>query len=200
MYQQINLYQPVFRQQQKIFSAVTLLQILAAVIMLLLGIYGHARWQLAGLERTASVLELQYQQLEVRLGTLEGAAPSPAHVSQEAEIAQLQRTILERQELLGRFDQLSVGSSPAFGQFFEALARQLLPGLWLTGVRLTQDGETELRGATLNPKLVPRYLQQLPNQPRFRSLSQGFVHLARPAPDSAEIEFVLIGKEPGGLQ
>ena len=200
MYQQINLYQPVFRQQRKIFSAVALLQVLGAVTVLLLGIYGHARWQLAGLERTADALQLQHQQLDRRLAKLEAAPPSPEHVALEAEIARLQRTILERRELLGRFDQLQIGSSPGFGQFFEALARQSSPGLWLTGVRVTQNGETELRGATLNPKLVPRYLQQLPDQPRFRSLNHGSVHLSRPAPGSTEIEFVLIGNQPGKLR
>ncbi len=200
MYQQINLYQPLFRRQQKILSAVTLLQVLAAVVALLLGIYGHARWQLAELERTQSALQLQYQQLEARLDMLETAAPSTEHLALEAEIEQLQLTILERKELLSRLDRLPVGRSPGFAQFFEDLARQWSPGLWLTGVRLTRDGETELRGATLNPKLVPRYLQQLPDQPRFRSLNQGFVHLTRPEPDSREIEFVLIGREPEKLQ
>ncbi len=200
MYQQINLYQPLFRQQHKIFSAVTLLQILAAVLVLLLGIYAHARWQLAGLERTASALELQYQQLGARLDMLDTAAPPTERVALEAEIEQLQLTILERKELLSRFDRLPVGRSAGFAQFFEDLARQRSPGLWLTGVRLTRDGETELRGATLNPKLVPRYLQQLPDQPRFRSLNQGFVQLTRPAPDSTEVEFVLIGREPEKLQ
>ncbi len=200
MYQQINFYQPVFRQQHKIFSAVTLLQILAAVMVFLLGFYGQARWQLAGLERTADLLEVQHQQLEASLGRLESAAPSPEQAALEAEIAQLQRTVLERRELLSRFDRLPVGSSPEFGQFFEALARHSLRGLWLTGVRLTQDGQTELRGATLNPKLVPRYLQQLPDQPRFRSLNRGFVHLARPEPGSTAIEFVVIGRQPGKLQ
>ena len=48
MHQQINLYQPVFRRQHKVFSAVTLAQMVAVVLVLLLAILGHTRWNFAG--------------------------------------------------------------------------------------------------------------------------------------------------------
>ena len=38
MYQQINLYQPIFRKQRQIFSAVTMLQALGVVAVALLGL------------------------------------------------------------------------------------------------------------------------------------------------------------------
>ena len=43
MHQQINLFQPVFRKQEKVFSAITLTQITAAVLVLLVAIAGHTR-------------------------------------------------------------------------------------------------------------------------------------------------------------
>jgi hypothetical protein len=51
MQQQINLYHPVFRKQAKVFSATTLLQIGAAVLLLI--ILGHAHWTLRDMNRTA---------------------------------------------------------------------------------------------------------------------------------------------------
>jgi hypothetical protein len=47
MHQQINLFQPVFRKQQKVFSASTLAQIAAAVLVLLIAIVGHVSWSRA---------------------------------------------------------------------------------------------------------------------------------------------------------
>lgn len=191
MYQQINLYQPVFRQQHKIFSARTLLLALVTVAVLLLGIYAHARWALATLDHTATSIEQQYQQLDTQLGNLELINQSSNPGALENEIAQLQHNITEQQTLLDSFGQLSITPAAGFGEFFETLARQTLPGIWLTGIRLTQDGETELRGTTLDPELVPGYLQLLPDQSRFKSLQQGSVHMVRHDPDKAEIEFVL---------
>jgi cell division protein FtsB len=195
MYQQINLYQPVFRRQHKIFSAVTLLQILAVIAVLLLALYGHAQWTLGNLQHTATSLEAQFRQLEAKLTALEAASQvSSATDSMNNELNRLRRRIAGRQQLLDRFDRFTLKSGPGFGDIFEALALHTLPGLWLTGVQLTQAGDTELRGTTLDPELVPRYLQQLPDHPRFRSLQQGSVHLARHEPENREVEFILRSK------
>ena len=71
MYQQINLYQPVFRRQRKVFSAATLLQVLLIAAIVLLGMYLHARWTTGRLQTTVDNLSGQYQQLEAQLGSLE---------------------------------------------------------------------------------------------------------------------------------
>ena len=190
MYQQINLYQPVFRRQRKVFSAVTLLQIGAISGVLLLGFYVHAQWTMNGLESTVASLSTQYQQLEARLGILENAG-SEDGFDVAGEIERLQRALHERQALLDSFSRLEFRKSTAFSEFFETLARQTLPGLWLTGISLTEDGETELRGSTLNPTLVPRYLQEMPDQPRFIPLHQGSVHLTRADPEKPAVTFKL---------
>ena len=92
---------------------------------------------------------------------------------------------------------MSARASACVGEFFHALTRQTQPGLWLTGVQLKHDGKTEVRGITLNPTLVPRYLQTLPDQPRFRSLQQGSVHLARRNAADEEINFILRSPDRG---
>ena len=195
MYQQINMYQPVFRQPRKIFSARTLMLILVAVTVLLLAIYVHARWKLAALNLTATSIEQQYQQLGTQLGNLEIINQSSAPDLLATEITRLRDNIADKQLKLDSIDQLPVKSAAGFSDFFESLARQTQSGLWLTAIRLTQDGETEIQGITLDPKLVPNYLQQMQNRPRFRSLQQGSVHLVRHDPENNEIEFILRSKD-----
>jgi Tfp pilus assembly protein PilN len=196
-YQQVNLYQPVFRQPDKIFSALTLLQMLAAVTLLLLGIYVHAQMKLAGLQRTATALSEQYQQLEENLSALETSTQPSADNTLEAEISALQDTAGEHRELLARIGQLAIKPDPGFGDFLETLARHTLPGLWLTGIELREGVSVELRGRASDPQLVPRYLQQLPDEPRFKALRLGSVNIVRPSPDNREIDFVLDSSESG---
>ncbi len=196
-YQQVNLYQPVFRQAPKIFSAVTLLQILAAVTLLLLGIYMHAQIKLAGLQRTATALGQQHEQLEAQLTALEVIEQPAGDGPLEAEISALQDTALEHSNLLDRIEQLSIKPNPGFGAFLETLARHTLPGLWLTGIEISEAGDVELRGTARDPQLVPRYLQQLPEGPRFKSLRMGSVNIIRHTSDKPEINFVLDSSESG---
>ena len=188
MYQQINLYQPVFRRQRKVFSAVTLLQISGVVAVLLLGFYLHARWTLHSLDTTVASLSTQYQQLENQLGYLE---QDSAGLDVGAEVEQLQQTLDQREALLENFARLDLRDSTAFSEFLETLARRTQPGLWLTGINLTEDGDTELRGSTLDPTLVPRYLQAMPDRPRFIALHQGSVHLTRTDPEITAVDFTL---------
>ena len=74
MHQQINLYQPVFRKQQKVFSALTLLQISAAVLVLLILVTGHARWTLNDMRGTSRTLDAQLNTLKQQLGILEDSS------------------------------------------------------------------------------------------------------------------------------
>src|SRR5258706_453055 len=63
MYQQINLYQPIFRKQRQIFSATTLAQVLGVVAAALLLLYGYGLLQVRGLEAQVVQLEGREQAL-----------------------------------------------------------------------------------------------------------------------------------------
>ena len=161
MHQQINLYQPVFRKQHKVFSSLTLLQISAAVLLLLSVIVVHTQWTLSSMETTARDLEQQRQELASRMGILEDANRTPDTHSIDGEIEALNRSIDQRHYLLEQFDQLVIQHRDGFAAQFKALANLRLPGLWLEGVTVNGDQRMELRGITLDPKLVPIYLQEL---------------------------------------
>ncbi len=191
MHQQINLYQPVFRRQHKVFSAVTLVQILGAVLVLLLAILGHARWNLAALKATQATLQLQYDQLRAGMNTLNNDGASSDTGALDEEIERLAGAIDRRKQLLLQFDQLTVDNKGGYAAYFEALARRDLPGLWLTGVHFDEEGAIELRGMTLDPKLVPVYLQMLARQAEFRDQRFDSVILNRPSADQPAVEFIL---------
>ncbi len=67
MYQQINLYQPIFRKQRQIFSATTLAQLLGIVAAALLLIYGYGLLQVRGLEGEVVQLEGREKALTTQL-------------------------------------------------------------------------------------------------------------------------------------
>lgn len=191
MHQQINLFQPVFRKQHKVFSAITLAQISGAVVVLLLLLLGHASWTLRNMETTANNLQQQYDHLQQKIGTLEEALRTPDTDVLDNEIARLQTRIEERSELLTRFDNLAIENQRGFHKHFRTLAKQRVPGLWLEGVTVDGDAHIEIRGNTLDARLVPTYLQQLENQSELSETPFETVQLARPDTQQPQIGFVL---------
>jgi Tfp pilus assembly protein PilN len=191
MQQQINLFQPVFRKQEKVFSAVMLLQIAAIVLVLLIIVLLQARWTLADMQRSAQELEQRHQHLEGQLQALEEARRAPGTEAVDAEIERLQTRIDQRNALLVQLDQLVLLRGNGFAAQFRALAEQRIPGLWLEGVTISRSGDIEIRGVTLDEKLVPVYLRQLGTQQDLSQSSFETVSMTRSEPDDPRIQFVL---------
>lgn len=200
MHQLINMYQPMFRRQPKFLSSTTLMIIIMIVMALLLGLYLKSHTTMKDLRRTSADLALDYSQLDAQLGVAASIAALPSNTSTSDEINLLQEQINDRKALLERIDNLFIDANAGFGEVFETLAQTNLPGLWLTGVQLDQEGGIEISGTTLDPKLVPRYLRLITQQSPLTTLTSGTVELKRDESDLSEINFVLsynaFGDEP----
>jgi Tfp pilus assembly protein PilN len=191
MHQQINLYQPVFRKQEKVFSATTLLQIGAAVLLLLLIILGHARWTLSGMNNTAQALQQQVNSQTQQLAALEESYRTPDTDALDSEIEQLRAETDQRNTLLSQFDQLTLRHNNGFATQLQALAEVHLPGLWLEGVTVSEALGIELRGITLDARLVPLYLQQLTGRKDLSPTAFEAVSMTRIENGQPQIQFVL---------
>ena len=191
MHQQINLYQPVFRKQAKVFSATTLLQIGAAVLLLLLVVLGHAHWTLRGMNSTARALEQQVNSQTQQLGILDDSYRTPDSDALDGDIERLRSDIDQRKTLLGQFDQLVTRHKDGFASQLQALAEVHLPGLWLEGVTVNDDHRIELRGMTLDARLVPLYLQQLESREDLSPTAFETVSMTRIDNGQPQIQFVL---------
>lgn len=191
MNQQINLYQPIFRKQPKVFSAATIAQIAGIVLLVLILIYIYGRWQVALLGREATRLTRQMQADTGRLGQLE--ATLPARTPDPALQARLKALLAERaskERALAALGERSYGSTRGFSAQFVGLARQHVAGLWLTQVKLSQGGSRfSLAGETVDPRLVPDYLQRLAAVPVFKGTQFGLLRIERPKGQSRALAF-----------
>lgn len=191
MQQQINLYQPVFRKQHKVFGAATLVQILGAALVLLLMIFGHARWTLASMQASLGNLQQQHEHMRNEITTLEAALASPDVDPLDADIKQLEARIAQRKSLIEQFQLLTLKHRGGFSLPFKVLAEQHVSGLWLDGVTLDEEGRIEVRGTALDEKLVPRYLQQLQKQSALANTTFETVSMTRGDTGKPQIQFVL---------
>lgn len=167
MSRQINLYQPIFRTQVKVFSAVTIVQIAGVFVVGLAAIYGFARWQVSALERQVADLEQRRDTAIVQLQGLPSAA-APAQRSRllEDQLRDARSEHAQRTRMLHALGTRSFGNTLGFSAHLSGLARQRIDGLWLTRVAV-REGAIELDGATEAAELLPRYLTRLGREATF---------------------------------
>lgn len=193
--QHINLYLPRFQPQKTLLSArVTL------VVWLILGVslLGF-QWALQRSNRALDAELLVARQSEksnrALLGTLSKEVPikQPSQLL-EQEIKRLEKDRNARQEVLKALggDRGQEERDLQFSRYLEALARQRVTGLWLTHIRITEDGRRlGVKGKTLDGKLLPGYLQALKGEAVFKGAQFNTLHLSRSADNANYLDFTL---------
>jgi len=162
MYQQINLYQPIFRKQRQIFSATTLAQLLGIVAAALLLLYGYGVLQVRSLEADVVQLEGREKALTTQLARIDPTQNQHRRAEVDEELKRLNATLVTQQRLIDVLRERPLGSKTGFSGYLAALGRERTPELWLTQFAINgSTGALELAGRSTRPELVPEYLQRL---------------------------------------
>jgi hypothetical protein len=162
MYQQINLYQPIFRKQRQIFSAATMAQALGVVTAALLAIYAYGWVRVGALEAEVVQLEGRETALMTQLARMDPALGANRRAELETELQRLNATLEGQQRLIDELRKQPLGDAVGFSAYLAALGRQRTPELWLTAFAINGGtGAIELEGRSLRPELVPEYMQRL---------------------------------------
>src|SRR5258705_13710690 len=101
MRQQINLYQPIFSEERKLFGARTVASAFAVLIVALAAFSIYANLRIGGLDKDVQSLRAQQAQQESMLATTgEMRAARAKPVAIEAHIVQLAAAVAERDHAL----------------------------------------------------------------------------------------------------
>jgi len=166
LYQQINLYQPIFRKQRQVFSAVTLAQAAGVVAVALLGLYLYGFWKVAALEGAVVQLEGREKAFIAQLASLDPSLGANRRAEVEQELERLNATLLDQQRLIDVLRAQPLGTTDGFSGYLAALGRQHTPELWLTDFAINGGTRAvELSGRSVRAELVPEYLQRLGREP-----------------------------------
>lgn len=159
MSQQINLFNPLFLRKEKYFSARTMAQSLALIVLGLVALWGYALVQTRGLQRVAD----EYgQQLAAQRDQFVKLGAQGSSKLLEAEMTRLQADVRARESMLATLEGNRVGGADGFSRYFAAFARYPMRGVWLTGFSVGEGGNAlRVRGRVVHPDLVPEYLKSL---------------------------------------
>lgn len=187
MAQQINLFDPALERQRN-WLALGNIAGLAAGLIVVVGALGYAERRALAPLAALSVsnetrLKAAREQITALGQKMANRKPDPRL---EQEVATRRFLLATRGEVLTLLRK-SIGeeAGPPFADYLRGLARQTLPGLWLTAFSLeAQGGGMEIRGRTINPALLPEYIRRLNNEPAFQGRAFAALKLDTGKPDA----------------
>ena len=201
MLQQINLYEPIFRQDHKLFSATTICVGLGIVAAGLMAITVFSWWGVQALDRqlqAVHVREAEQKKFMAQANAIVDQAGS--HETMEIHLQSMVADLTRRQQallFLRGGDAVGAGGPVLANRGFvgrmTALARQQLDGLWLTGATFVSGSSSfELTGGAMSADLVTIYLARLTNEPAIAGTKLQSIEIRRPKkPIGSEIEFTV---------
>jgi len=163
MAQQINLFNPVFLKQKKLFSAVTMLQALGLLLAGIVAFYGYTVQETRALARVADEAGIQLKAQAAQLARLtQEFSPQGRSRLLEEELARAGTRLKQREEMLATLRTGGLGNTDGFARYLGAFARQPVAGVWLTGFSIGGDESALLLdGRVLYAELVPAYIRAL---------------------------------------
>lgn len=182
MNQQINLYQPMFRRQEKVFSAMTMMQTSLLFLIVLSTIYFYGQYRINPLQIELQKFTRDVRSLQSRVDGYRRKLPQPGKSQLlDTEIARLEKELQQRRQIQDILQRQELGNAQGFSAYLKALARQHVQGTWLTRVAIDNGGKSlSLQGKTLSSELVPRYIQRLSEESTLAGLSFNVMELRRP--------------------
>ncbi|MBC7500960.1 MAG: MSHA biogenesis protein MshI [Herminiimonas sp.] len=188
MSQQVNLFNPVFLKQKKLFSAVAMLQALCLILVgsLLLGAF--ARYQLTDLTAQAATTSKRLTQAKADLAqsaaqsALNDKATNDKSQAIASDIRKKETELASLRYVFGVLDKGDFGNTQGYAKYFRVFSRQSVEGVWLTGFTLVGAGnDISIQGRALQPEMVPAYIGRLTREPLMHGKSFAKLDVRLPA-------------------
>lgn len=173
MSQQINLFNPILRQQKKYLSSKAMAQAMGLILLGSLLVAGLAGFRIIGMKEQAESINRQLQTAESQLAKVNVEyAPRQKNKALEVEIQQVESELRSLQKIADTLNKGELGNTSGYSAYLQAFSRQILDGVWLTSLSIQGAGiQIGIQGKALRPELVPAYINRLKNEPVLQGKS-----------------------------
>jgi hypothetical protein len=161
--QQINLFNPIFLKQKKIFGAVPMAEALGIIVAGALLMAWYASHRVAELEQSAAAGKTLLAGREARLARANTMfAPRQKDPALAAELAEAEAQLASLSQVESVLRGGALGNTAGYAEYFRAFSRQNVNGLWLTGLTIVGAGnDIGVQGKAMQPTLIPNYIARL---------------------------------------
>jgi hypothetical protein len=180
--QQINLFNPVFLKQKKLFTAVPMAETLGAIVVGVALLTWYASHRVAQLEQVAQEGKTLLAAREQRLAKVNAQfTPRSKDPRVDAELAAAEAELQALRDASSLLQGGALGNTEGYAEYFRAFSRQNVSGLWLTGVTISGAGnEVGVQGRAMQPTLIPHYIARLTGERIMRGKSFASLDIGQP--------------------
>lgn len=182
MSQQINLFNPIFLKQKKVFTALPMVEALGVIVAGALLLTWYAGQRVADLERSAEAGKTLLADRERRLVEANKQfAPRQKSAILAMDLAQAEVELRSLKQVESVLRDGTLGNAAGYAEYFRALSRQNVNGLWLTGVSIVGAGnDIGVQGRAMQPTLIPAYIARLKSERVMHGKSFASLDISRP--------------------
>lgn len=182
MSQQINLFNPQFVARKAYFSSASMLKGWALVFAGCALYTAHLYYQVHGLTKVASEVQVQLATSSVQLTQVKTQhATSRKSHELEVQLQQTEQEVLALRQVMEVLSKGNIGNTEGYSSYMRALARQSMEGVWLTGFNIVGGGDKiELAGKAIKPELLPVYINRLKSEAILQGKTFGTLEMATP--------------------
>jgi hypothetical protein len=186
MSQQINLFNPVFLEKGKHFSAMAMAQALAIVIFGASAIGVYTTRQITVVKRETDMVAARLKNAQSQLNIVSNhGLPKEKSKALEEEIRIAEADIRSEQKVIDFLKTGEFGNTRGYSEYLKAFGRQIGSGIWLTSFTVVGPGsELGVQGRALRPELIPAYLGRLKNEPILHGKSFAAIDIKTVQPES----------------
>jgi Fimbrial assembly protein (PilN) len=151
------------RRRSRLSPAALMLAGVLSVVALAAGLARYEQGRLRVVETEAGAIARSLKELESAHERLRSAErPNTRETENEAALTNLLGQLKSREAVVAALRGGAIGTTGGFSRYMEALSRQAMDGVWLTGFDLSDGGsQITLSGRALHAALLPEYLSRL---------------------------------------
>jgi len=192
LHQQINLYQPLFRKQRKMFSFMFSLQATALFMVALSVIYILNLNSVSHLQQKLLAQKQQNQQRLSQLASLSDEIAKYKGATTHSRVGQLKQELEAEKFLLSVLGEVYASHSKGFAAYLEGFSRRVIDGLWISRFDMLNGGkQVKLVGGALKPDAIPRFIDNLKEEEALRGTKFQILEIDRADKNKNWVKFSL---------
>ncbi len=178
--QQINLFDPALSRKRDWLALANVSMLALLLLVAVGGAATVAQRDVPSLTTQAAANENQLKVMREQVVVLgQRVANRKPDQRLESELTENRLLLDARNAVLIALRQRMDPTAGSFAEYLRGFSRQTVSGLWLTGIVVDAASQgMEIRGRTVDPALLPAYIQRMNKEPAFQGRAFSALKLA----------------------
>lgn len=156
------------------------------------GMTGWVEWQSKKFAENLAAQQTQFHAKTILLTQIGKRKTGTDVEALKRELADLETQLSQQRKTISQLITVRDNFGGGVSGYMTSFSRQSPKGVWLTGFKVKQGGETlTIQGSALKPSLIPVFLQNLSTEPALEGTRFGMLEIEREPTTGKYVDFTV---------